>query len=60
MSFLSLRRVEPSAEQTGATVHWVGPYVPLMELVELICLVFISVALNFSCFADPPIILDLS
>ena len=32
MSFLSLRRVESSAEQTGATVYWVGPYIPLMEL----------------------------
>ena len=44
MWFLSLRRIEPSAERTGATVCWVGPYISLMEL----------------CFVSPPIILDLS
>ena len=29
-------------------------------VVELICLVFISIALDFLCFTGPPIILDLS
>ena len=33
---------------------------PYDGVVELICLVFISIALDFSCFAGPPIILDLS
>ena len=32
MLFLILRRVEPSAVWTGATVCLVGPYIPLMEL----------------------------